>query len=519
MPDRVRKPFTICVLLFTLALLVRLAFIGLTQFDGLYGQDAFAYFGYAHVLLQSTRALHMPAPFAWPLGFPALIALNFAMLGVAPVAAQLVSLVTGAMIAPLVYLLAREVLLGLPGHSDIDEPLDSIAAFLRADTGPIVAGLTAAVSGQVIQSSIVTMADAPAAFWSVLSALALLRYARTRAGRWWFFSASTLLLALLTRWLFGALLVPWSLVFLHVWWRAPGTISQRAHKALLHAVLPILCALPVMVVQWNALVPSTSLNHAWVTAWSAANVFKRNFDTPDGHFDYPLPVGIFYAQPLVHPFYLFPFLLPFWTAGVWALRRAPPTSRLILWGWPLAVYLFLLGIPYENFRFGLALWPPLAVLTGVGFDWLWGRLPVHRNWHAVMLGMAAISMLGMLAWTGRGLEPIVIGKNETLTVVRAVSAQLPGDATLIALGLGGFFTQYEPDVNYVELYNQSSTSLERYICARSPVFLLIEPGVIATQWAKREPELNVNYLREHAGLQELRKFGSLTLYQVGAYCA
>ena len=425
----------------------------------------------------------------------------------------------GALVAPLVYLLAREVLRTLPGHADFDESAGRFAAFLRADAGPIVAGLTAAVSGQLLQSSIVIMADAPAAFWSVLSALALLRYVRTRAGRWWFLSVQCAAAGAADALDFWRAAGSWSLVFLHVWWRAPGNLAQRARKALLHVALPILCALPVMVAQWNALVPSTSLNHAWVTAWSAANVLGRSFDTPDGHFDYPLPIGIFYAQPLVHPFYLFPLLLPFWAVGVWALRRATLPSRLLLWGWPLAVYLFLLGIPYENFRFGLALWPPLAVLTGVGFDWLWGHLPVRWNTRAVMLGMAAISMLGMLAWTGRGLEPIVVAKNETLTVVRAVSTQLPADATLIALGLGGFFSQYEPDLNYVEIYNQSSATLDRYICARSPVFLLIEPEVIATQWAKRGPELNVNYLREHAGLQELRKFGSLTLYQVGAYCA
>src|SRR5437870_9729848 len=105
MPNSVRKPLAICAVLFALALLVRLAFIGLTQFDGLYGQDAFAYFGYAHVLLQSTRALHMPPPFSWPLGYPALIAFVFAVLGASPAAAQLVSLVTGALVAPLVYLL------------------------------------------------------------------------------------------------------------------------------------------------------------------------------------------------------------------------------------------------------------------------------------------------------------------------------------------------------------------------------------------------------------------------------
>src|SRR5205823_4441204 len=133
------------------------------------------------------------------------------------------------------------------------------------------------------------------------------------------------------------------------------------------------------IIQWGALVPSTSLNHAWLAAWYPGNAFGHIFDTPDGHFNYPLPVGVFYAQPLAHPYYIFPLLLPFILVGTWALRRAPAAHKLVLLGWPLSVYLFLAGIPYENFRFGLALWPPLVVLAGIGFASASARLEAVRR--------------------------------------------------------------------------------------------------------------------------------------------
>lgn len=96
-------------LLFAFALLVRLLATGLTQFDGLYGQDAFAYYDYARDLWQRTHVLQAPAPFWWPLGYPALIALAFDLSGFTPVAAQAISVLSGALVAPLVYLWVREI--------------------------------------------------------------------------------------------------------------------------------------------------------------------------------------------------------------------------------------------------------------------------------------------------------------------------------------------------------------------------------------------------------------------------
>src|SRR5438874_12410230 len=95
--------------LFAFALLVRVVAIGLTQFDGLYGQDAFAYYDYARELWQRVHNLQAPEPFWWPLGYPALVALAFSLGGLTPPAAQAVSVVSGALVAPLVYGWVREI--------------------------------------------------------------------------------------------------------------------------------------------------------------------------------------------------------------------------------------------------------------------------------------------------------------------------------------------------------------------------------------------------------------------------
>ena len=85
--------------------------------------------------------------------------------------------------------------------------------------------------------------------------------------------------------------------------------------------------------------------------------------TIDGHFVYRLPVGIFYAEPAGHPAYLFPLLgltVPWGIWRLWRERNWGPLILLLGWGGP--VYLFLAGIPYQNFRFGLTLYLPLVPL-------------------------------------------------------------------------------------------------------------------------------------------------------------
>ena len=95
--------------LFLLSLGLRALMLALFPFDGLYGQDAYAYFDYARQIVGILSGGQLSGPFYWPLGYPALVALPMAIIGAAPLAGQIVSLVTGSLIAPLVYLIAREI--------------------------------------------------------------------------------------------------------------------------------------------------------------------------------------------------------------------------------------------------------------------------------------------------------------------------------------------------------------------------------------------------------------------------
>ena len=95
-----------------------LAVLAFTRFDGLYGQDSFAYFHYATgPLRQSLERWQLPPPFFWPPGYPLLVAAVSAVVGVAPIAGQVVSVAAGAAAVGIVVLAPTVVpaVLGLIG--------------------------------------------------------------------------------------------------------------------------------------------------------------------------------------------------------------------------------------------------------------------------------------------------------------------------------------------------------------------------------------------------------------------
>jgi hypothetical protein len=80
------------------------------HFDGLYGQDPYAYLDYATgPLAETLRHLQPPPPFYWPPGYPLLVTLASAIVGSGALAGQIVSLVAGGAVAVFTALLAGDV--------------------------------------------------------------------------------------------------------------------------------------------------------------------------------------------------------------------------------------------------------------------------------------------------------------------------------------------------------------------------------------------------------------------------
>jgi hypothetical protein len=476
--------------LFALALAIRVALVVITGFDGLYGQDAYAYYDYARQLYDALGWGPSAGPFYWPLGYPALAALTFLPAGVGPAAAQFASLLAGAAVSPLAYAVALEL------------PVEPAA---RTRAG-IAAGLIAAVSGQLLQASISIMADATGLFWALAAAWALLRFARGRAGPWLALAGMALGLATVTRWIFGGLVLPFGLYAL---------LEARGRRLWLAglAAAALFALLVIPQVAFSNANGAPVAEHSWVAGWDLRHAARTAFDNPDGHFVYRWPPLLYNLVPAVHPYYLFPLLAPFVLVGAWNLRRS--TALLVLAGWPAVLYGYLIGIPYENFRFGLAYFPPLAVLAALGLYSFRPSRPARLAlwWPSARAALLAVSILGSLPFAWRGLEAFLSIKRSEQAAIRFLQEQVPPGAMVITFGLTLAIDHYT-GFEAVELFRETPASLRARLCSAppAPVYVFVNPGNLESQWAGRPPETNLRWLREQAGLLEIGNTQTFTLY-------
>jgi hypothetical protein len=482
--------------LFALALAVRAAARWATGFDGLYGQDPFAYLDYAARLRDALAGAHLPPPFFWPIGYPLLVAAAMALLGGGPAGGQAVSLLAGATVAPAVYLLVRE-------------------ADARARVGAWAAGAVAAVGSQLLLSSLSLMSDACGLAWVVLSALAMARYLRRCEPGWLAASAFALGCAVLTRWVYALAVVPWA-VSAVLAWRAGAIGPRRIVRAAVLAVAVGGAVVGAQFLGGSAGAAPSHVGDLQVVGWNPANAVRAEVANSDGRFHYRYPIGVFYALPALHPAFVFPLLSPFLLLGAFALRVVPRPLAALLALWPVTVWAFLAGIAWENPRFSLALLPPLLVLVGLGVERALGAgAPAQRR--AVVLGVCAISLAGMIAWSSRDLRRFVAAKDETVAVSRWAEASLPRGAVVLTFGLTDTVSHYT-GLSAVELYNETAATLPARACGGAPAYLLLDVGDVATQWEGLAPHVNFLWLRDHAGLAEIGRRDRYTLWRVGDRC-
>jgi 4-amino-4-deoxy-L-arabinose transferase-like glycosyltransferase len=491
--------------LFLFALALRLVLIGLTGLDGLYGQDAFAYYNCAANIVQSHS---VPCgDFYWPMGYPVLAALFMFLTHAMPFGAQLASVVAGAAVAPLAYWIVFEG--ELAGAARADEPRMAVAA-----------GLIAALCGGLLQSSIEVMSDASGLFWATLSACLLLRWGRTGStDRWqplWLvLAASALAFAVVTRWIFGGLVLPFGAFAALIGYRRLVREAPREKSRLSVVLLSVAAAgiafLAVLLPQLylNAHSGAPVLKHGWVVNWSPLSAIHSSFDNPDGHFEYRWPPLLYYAEPFVHPVFLFPLLTPCVFVGAWQLRRAP--ALILLGGWIATLYLYLSGVPYENARFGLAFFAPIAVLAAVGLFRI--ALPERLRSVPWRWSLLAVALLLALPFTWRSLAQFRSLVGSQTEAIRYLKGRVAPDSIVVSFELS-ISLQHYTNFAVVDLYDQSPATLRTAVCKGSPAFLYVEPDKLNSQWVGKSPAQNFHWLQQAVGLQEQGRWAGWTLYRV-----
>ena len=251
--------------------------------------------------------------------------------------------------------------------------------------------------------------------------------------------------------------------------------------------------------------PFPVLDHAWVTGWSPANVLSSRFDNIDGHFDYAQVNAAFYARPLYDAYFMAPIFTPFALIGAWALRRRRAQALLLVL-WALLPYLFLAGIPYQNIRFPLIVFPATAVLAGYGL----ATVLRARTLLAVVLGAG-------LVWSISASQPVIADfvahqQRDQRAVWWAVK-RVPPAARLYTFELTEPLAAYAPFA-VRELYDETPESIDAQLADGTASYLFANVWVIEHQWQGHTLDETYRWLRDRIGLEYLDRIGNYWLFRI-----
>lgn len=479
------SPWAVPVALFLFALGWRLLLLARQPWDGLYGQDPFAYWWQAQAIAaRLPQGLFPPLDFFWPSGYPATVAPLLWLFGARPQLALSVSAVAGALLPALHYLVARELL-------------------APRSAWPIAGALLLAVSGQPLLTSLTVMSDVPALTWAMLGLWLALRGQRARHGsRWWLAAGVALAMAVVSRWLLA--LVPAALLLALL---AQRTAWPHARQG---AALGLGMALPLLPQLWLSSHRPDSLAHHILLGWQPVHAFQRTFVTAEGVQQFRWPPALFNLFPAIHPAFLAPPLGLLALLGLWALwRRRAWRALALVGGWGLGGYLLLAGLPYENIRYGILLIVPVLLLLDAGTDWLWQRaVPLRRG---LLIGFVALALLTAL-WGVRMTTAFIDLHNASKGWVADAARQMPPDSTLIAFGMSQIAEEYTP-FEVHNLYTEDAQTITALRATAHPLFLLIDVPALTGQWAGLPPEQLYRVLVAQEALIVRDQIGPLTLFE------
>ena len=491
--ERLRGGWLEAFVLFLSALVVRLVTAYFHRFDGAYGQDAWTYIDRAQRVIDTGFALQpLHDIYTMPIGYPFAIAAVAMITGSLVVAAQALSLLCGAATAPVTCAIVRRLWPDLP-----------------AAVGWVAAGLVA-LSGQHTTWSIAAMSDVPATFFCALATLAMVAAAQEqRTGAWLALAGAALGVCWTIRWSWVAVAPSFAAAWLWMMWskRVPWRIGW------LPVATGIAACLPQLMV---TLRHPQGLGIRWSGDWRLGNLIERSFYFAEGAYDYTLPMGLYYALPVIHPGWLTPVGGAAVIWGAVTAARNPTNARALvltlLLGSALCNWLMLSGMPHQNFRYGMQIWLPLVPLAAAGCGLAWRDARQNVLLRRLVGAGAVICAAFLCAWlvhTPKAHIEYVHGHRDNAL---ALVEQLAPGAKIYSLGPTAELshrTQRQPH----ELFSQTPTTMAKERTAGHDIYLLYEPKAVR-RWRTGDLPRTIKWLEQNARWQKLATNPPWTLWQL-----
>lgn len=514
-------------------------------YDGLYGQDSYAYYYQARAILQDmTGQASQPWQlfsgaqlYHWPVGYHLLIIGGQIITGsVAGGRETTLFLAGGAVI--MLYLLVGEMWAGAAFRARV------LAGLVAGGLLPLVATFT--------RMGLSVMADVPALFCGLLGIYCSLRAwpvqvrrnsSAKRGVAWAVAGGVALGLAVLMR--YGAIFFVVPVVVYYLVRRFSPTDHRQSRlvagyptpwwalAGFAAGILPQLFYL-IAYKELNLAGGAGASTAYWLNNWSPANLFSRTVTGPDGTSTFGQPMIVFY---LLAPFFdsdsgfLSGFYLPALFLGAVVLVRAriwPVIALLVTWWLPPV--LFFAGAPYQAQRFALTYLPTFLVLIGIGATkGIDLAIDAVRRGDRGRRALAAATALVVMACVGAGIyreqgsvrgwmgihESFKVEERAVVALARQAAGSYAEETPprVVAFGMTSVLYHYTQWPT-IELFNSDQNIVAHFLDAPGTHLLVIPEADMSGQWANTPLAARWLWLQQNYSLTPQGTAGAYSVYSI-----
>ncbi|TGD57295.1 glycosyltransferase family 39 protein [Flavobacterium humi] len=442
------------------------------SFDGLYGQDSYEYLRYTEALKTFMETGKAPGDYFWGVYYPVFGSLLSFIIPNTSIALQLVSILSLGITS--VYL-EKTIRLVYPENTNGPIP------FLCFTLSPII-----------LIHGLLAMSDLLACCFTTLGVYSFLLFMEKNNNRNFIFGSVLSVLALLTRYAAGVILIPFCLAaFVQL-------IRNKGYLSLLFSMLAAgWVALPHIAIRsQNSL---QFLSHQWLRSWSFLNLFRSDFSTIDGemHNRYSNLVYAFFN--FFHPSFLFfGVLLPIVLFKHGSLKFHKYQKILLA---SILLYAFFLGgIPFQNKRFLILSFPLIIVFL----------FPLLKELFAIVKNQKTVFYLVLLLQLSLGFyygRPFY----ERNTLEKNIANEIrPFEGnTLYSFDIDIALKNRKLDFRYKSLWKEKLLDFEKN------ALLLVNEKQLKKQWKGKNPWLNWETAKKDYQLEKLQNLpGDFNLYRI-----
>lgn len=442
-----------------------LAGVYLLDFNGLYGQDAFEYYRCScEVFLKNTEPCHFPV--IYPLYGKMIAFVAGEIMGL-----QLISILAATAILFIVSKLIRLF------YSDTSEV--TIYVFLFGGLSAYFFRSVPLVMSDMLNTLLIT----GGLYFMVL-------FQKDTEHKkpqlpWAIFSVLLLLQAVFTRYASGVLVLYYLGCFLFL---VIPRLTIRQNFILILSGGVILSVLSLLQYEFIA----QGKNHSHLLNWSFRNFLLSEFSTGDGNLKFRVNNFMYGLFNQIHPGFILPSGLL-----IFLFSRKSFSSSFLIYLWiPAVLYLvFLMGIPFQNTRFYLLVFPVWLILFYGPFMKAIELLEKVRL-KRVFYGIVLITQ-GVLCYYS--VQPTLLQNRLEKKMVQAIHNHSSAPA-IYTMGMEGMLKSYKITAPVTSLYYEKITQY------KENSLILIQPQAFEYQWKGKIPGENLSFIRNHYQTDTLAHF-------------